>query len=311
VLSAGVKDLLLLAVIVVAGYAAVYCLSNRLETVRPQLPDEYVDSDLTVNGSRLKGFSFGAEGLIADYYFMRSLQYIGDKILKSNDEVINIDDLRGLNPRLLYPMLNNATDLDPHFVAAYSYGAVVLPAIDPQKAIAFATKGVENNPDQWRLYQHLAYIYWKLGKFEKAAEIYERGSEIPGASPFMKMMAASMKTKGGSHDTARAIYQEMLVNSDDEQVKITAQRRLNELDSLDERDAINKALADIKQSTGLCANSLAEVLPLLRNVALPNGRDFRIDPADRLVDPTDAPYLLDRENCRVTLDVEHTGLPLK
>ncbi len=306
-----ISDVILPAAVIVGGFLAIFWLSGFIESVRPTLPEEYSDSDLTVRGSRLKGFAFGTEGLIADYYFMRSLQYVGYKLTKSDSDFINLDDLRSLNPRRLDPLLDNATDLDPHFIAPYSYGAVVLPAIDPSKAIALASKGIANNPDQWRLYQHLAYIYWKLGQYEKAAETYERGSEIAGASPFMKLMAASMKTRGGSRETAREIFTEMLANSDDEQVQITAKRRLLELDSLDQRDAIDSVLANYRSAGGRCANSLAEIVPLLLKVDLPGDNEFSIDKQNRLVDPTGAPYLLDHDNCRVKLDAATTGLPLQ
>jgi len=59
------------------------------------------------------------DGLVADVYFMRALQYIGNKLVKTNIEEINIENLRPLNPRLLYPLLDKATDLDPNFIAAY------------------------------------------------------------------------------------------------------------------------------------------------------------------------------------------------
>ena len=245
-LALGFKEhvIVLPAVILIAGFAAVVWLSSFIERNRPPLPEGYSDSDLSMNGSRLKGFALGTEGLIADWYFMRSLQYIGDKMLTRKVGTLNIDDLSDLNPRLLYPLLNNATDLDPHFIAAYSYGAMVLPAVDKEKAVELTAKGIAKNPDSWRLYQHLGFIYWKLHRYDKAAESYEKGSTIEGAQPFMKLMAASMKADGGSRETARSIYQQMLDGSDDEQVRITAVRRLNELDSLDERDAIDKIMTD-------------------------------------------------------------------
>jgi tetratricopeptide (TPR) repeat protein len=304
------RKIVLPAAVIVAGFAAVVPLSGYITIVRPQLPEAYEDTDLSVQGSHLKGFALGMEGLLADVYYMRSLQYIGEKILKSKVETINIDDLRDLNPRLLYPFLDNATDLDPHFIAAYSFGAMVLPAIDKEKAIELASKGIANNPDQWRLYQHLAYIYWKLGRYDEAAETYNKGSQIAGAAPFLKLMAAAMKTDGGSRETARAIYRQMLEGSDDDQVRITAERRLQELESLDEREAIDRALTEFNEKTGRCANNLGEILPMLMTVKLPEDRDFRINNANQLVDPTGAPYLLDKVNCQVRLDAEHTTLPL-
>lgn len=292
------------------GLSVAIFLNGALERSRPQLPQDYSDSDLTFSSSGAKGFLFGAEGLAADWYFMRSLQYIGDKMIASQDKDINLDDLRDLNPRLLYPLLDNATSLDPHFIAAYSYGAVVLPAIDPKQAIDLVRKGIAANPDSWRLYQHLGYIYWKLKDYQKASETYEQGSQIAGAAPFMKLMAAAMKTEGGTRETARSIYREMLAGSDDEMVQITAQRRLKELDSLDEREAIDRVLSEFKERSGRCANSFGEVTSMLMAVRLPENRQFRVDKANRLVDPTDAPYLLDKENCRVKLDPALTGLPI-
>lgn len=305
------KTTVLPAAIIIAGLISLAFVTGAVQRSRPPIPESVGDADLNLNGSRLKGFVFGMEGLIADWYWMRSLQYIGDKLIKSPDETINIDDLRSLNPRLLYPYLDNATDLDPHFIAAYSYGAIVLPAIDPAKAIAIAQKGIAHNPNEWRLYQHLGYIYWRLGRYPEAAETFQNGSNIPGAAQFMRLMAASMKTEGGSRSTARQIYHEMLAGSDDPQVRSTAENRLKELDSLDDRDAIDNALNEFKAANGRCPNNFSEVVPMLIHVKLPEGREFRVDYANRLVDPTAAPYLLDRESCKSKLDPEHTSLPLQ
>ncbi len=305
------QRIILPAVIVAVGLITVALLSGFIKDVRPSLPDGYEDSELTFNGSRIKGFAFGMEGLAADWYYVRALQYVGYKIINSKSDFINIEDLRDLNPVLLYPLLSTTTDLDPHFITAYTYGALVLPAIDPEKAIALATKGIENNPNEWRLYQYLGYIYWRLERYDKASEIFERGSEIAGAAPFMKIMAASMKNEGGSRETARTIYREMLNGTTDEQVQITARRKLEQLDSLDERELIDKALADLKEKSGNCANSLHEILPMLAKLKLPEGRDFRLDKANDLVDPTGAPYVLNKQTCRAELDPEKTGIAIR
>lgn len=287
--------------LVAAGFVLVFVLSNFLEKNRPALPPGFEDSDLAVQGARLKGFALGFEGLAADWYWMQSLQYIGGKLIKTEGP-INLDNLRPLNPRLLYPYLDNATDLDPRFMAAYSYGAVVLPGIDAEQAIKIAQKGIDNNPNEWVLYQHLGFIYWRLKQYEKAAEIYEKGSQIAGAPPFMRMMAAKMKSEGGSRETARAIYRQMFDEAADKQIKETLRLRLLQFDSLDQQDAIRAALQNFKEKTGRCANKWSEVFPLLQNVKLPEGRDFRLDKSSNIVDPGGTPYVLDMENCDVKLD---------
>ena len=296
-------------VVIVFGFAAVFGLSNFLETNRPEMPVEYIDEDLALQGENLKGWSLGFEGLIADWYWVRSLQYMGEKISSSEEEVLDIGNLQSLNPRLLYPLLDNASTVDPKFMVIYSYGAVVLPAIDAKQAIEIAEKGIKNNPDEWRLYQHLGYIYWRMNDFEKASETYQKGSTIKNAPPFMKLMAARMKSEGGSRDIARDIYQQMFNEAEDSNTKENAQLRLLQLDSLDEQDAIRIALEKFKTKTERCVNNWKELLPSLQNVKLPNGKDFRIDKDGNLVDPSDAPYALLKGKCDVAPDTEKSKIP--
>lgn len=298
---------MLISIAVIAiSYAIVLFLGDFIAENRPNLPQSYEDQNLTLQGKRLKGWALGAEGLLADWYWMRSLQYIGDKLVRTQSGELNIEDLRPLNPRLLYPLLDNATELDPGFMPAYSYGASVLPAIDPAQAIRLTEKGIANNPDKWRLYQYLGYIYWRLAEYEKAAETYERGSKISGAPIFMRQMAAAMKTQGGSRETAREMYLQMLAEAEDQQSKKNAQLRLLQIDSLDDRDAINAALKRFREDRGQCPANFGEIHPALSASTLPRGREFKTDERRRLVDPTGVPYKLDRESCTAMLGEEST-----
>ena len=281
-----------------------------MESNRPPMPESYVDEDLSLKGEKLKGFVFGAEGLVADWYWMRALLYIGDKIVK-NDGLgnINLENLKPLNPRLLYPLLDDATSLDPQFIAAYSYGAILLPTINPKQAIAIAEKGIKNNPDQWRLYQHLGFIYWRLKDYKKAAEVYEKGSKIKGAPAFFGLMTAKMQNEGGSRDTARQIYTEMYRSAKNSQTKENARLRLMQLDSLDERDAIQAALDTFKKSTNRCAKSWQEIFSLLQKTKLPNNNDFRIDQSGNIVDPSGVPYALVQKDCKISIDFGKSKIP--
>jgi len=294
--------------IVLVALPMIVLLSDQANAKRVAVAESYEDSDLELNGRKLKGFALGAEGLLADWYWIRALQYIGSKILKNENADLDIEDLRPLKPRLLYPLLDNATDLDPKFMSAYSYGAIVLPAIDQSSAIKFTEKGIASNPDAWRLYHYLGYIYWRQKDYENAARAYEQGAAIAGSPPFMRQMVASMRSQGGSRETARAIYSQILAEATDQQTRSAAEFRLMELDSLDERDAIRAALHAQKEKTGKCPSRLSEILPLLRSVQLPSGKDFRINPSSELVDPSDAPYLLDTEACDVLIDRKRSKL---
>jgi tetratricopeptide (TPR) repeat protein len=304
------KQIISAIAIIVFGFAAIFALSGFIEANRPPLPAGFADSDLAYQSAKMKNYSLGFNGLMADLYWMQALQYIGNKALNS-EEKLDIENLRPLNPRLLYPLLDNATDLDPQFITVYSYGAVVLPAIDPQQAIKFTEKGIRDNPAEWRLYQHLGFIYWKIGDYEKASDAYGEGSKIQGAPAWMKIMSARLKTEGGSRETSREIYRQMLAETENAEVKENSALRLLELDSMDERDAIRGALENFKSKNNRCVNSWRELLPLLQTIKLPGGKGFRVDNASNPFDPTGAPYLLDKENCDVKLDAKKTKLPLQ
>ena len=293
------------AAIMVVGLGVVFLLSGFIERHRPALPGGIDDEDLSLQGAKLKGFSLGFEGLIADWYWMRALQYLGNKILNSPEQYIDLSDLRPLNPRLLYPYLDTATDLDPQFIEAFSYGAIVLPAIDPQKAIALTEKGIANNPEQWLLYHYLGFIHWRLDQYEKAAEVYEKGSSIPGAPSFMKLMAGKMRTQGGSRETAREIYMQMVEAAHDEQARETASLQLLRLESLDEIDAITAALSAFQAQNGRCAVSWTEIFPKLRGIKVPSGRSINLGRDGIPVDPTGVEYLLKNQNAKCTAGVDH------
>lgn len=285
------------------GLVAVFFLTGFVERQRPPLPSGYEDEDLALRGSQFKGFVFGAEGLVADWYWMNSLQYMGTKIMSVGLNNLDLEDLRPLNPRLLYPYLDNATDLDPQFIPPYSYGATILPAIDPVEAIALTEKGIANNPNEWRLYQYLGYTYWRLGNYDKSSEVYGKGSQIAGSPEFMKMMSARMKTEGGSRDIAREMYTQLLAETEDESSRQNAELRLLQIDSLDEQDQINAALLDFRDSNNRCPANWSELLPTLQKKPT-NARPLRIDRANNIVDPGGAPYFLDHRNCTVDLGAE-------
>ena len=187
----------------------------------------------------------------------------------------------------------------------------MLPAIDSEQAIKITEKGIANNPNEWRFYQQLGYIYWRLKEFDRASESYEKGSQIGGAPSFMKIMAAQMKSKGGSRETARAMYEQMLSEAQDTQTKEIANLRLMQLDSIDEREVIQNALNAFKNKFNRCPNNWSEIFPLLKTIKMPNNRDLRIDKANNIVDPGNVPYLIEQKNCSVILDQKSSRIPLE
>jgi len=305
------QTIVLLAIIII-GCGLVYVLSDVMEATRAKLDTAVEDEDLYLSSQRIKTLSGDFNGLVADWYWINSLQYIGRKIIKAQDEgTLNINDMRPLNPRLLYPMLDRTTTLDPNYRVAYTYGAVVLPAINEEEAIKLTEKGIAENPNEWRLYQHLGYIYWQRGDYEKAAQVYDQGSQLEGAPLFMKQMSAKVRLEGGRRETAREIYTQIYEGADDTQTKEMIGLRLLQLDSLDERDGIKKVLEDFQAKNGRCPGSWAEIFGALRAVKLPGGKGLNFIRPNIPVDPSGAPYLLSdaEDQCNVKLDPARSKIP--
>lgn len=285
---------LTLGFVIAIGVIATVALSSFVDARRPQLDLAVADESLYLNPKTARRISLNFNGLAADWYWMRSLQYVGNKLLQQEGQ-IPLDDLSQLNMKLLAPLLDNATTLDPEFLEPYEYAAVVLPAVDVNEAIRITRKGIDANPNAWRLYQHLGYIYWQQKDYAAAAEIYGRGAQIPGVPDWMQAMKARMAAAGGSRTTAREIYTHMYEQSADESVKDMARRRLLQLDSWDEREALRKVLSAYQTRTGSCPANWREVEQMLRAIRAP------LDASGAPLDPSGAPYVLQSTKCEVEL----------
>jgi len=298
------KDYLLVLIITVG--LSVAALVTRWSDAQPHnTTAQFAEEPLYLNGPAMKRLTLAFNGVAADWYWIRSLQYVGRKIVAfedSHDGRFNLNDLSVLDLRALPSLLRMSTTLDPQFMEPYYYGAVILPDIDPAAAISLLHQGIAANPNQWRLYQHLGYIYWQRHEYEKASEVYAAGAQLPGAPLWMMAISARMKAEGGSRGAAREMYRHLGEASNDEAVKDMVAKQITRLDSLDERDLISKTLREYAAASGRCASSWREVASTLR------ARGLRSDSYGAPLDPTGTPYRLTKNGCEVDLD-EKSAVP--
>ena len=300
------RDVLLLLTIV-AGLTGAALIARWSDKHREDVSPRFAEEQLYLGGSTAKRASLAFSGLAADWYWMRSLQYVGRKLVNYEDTHVDQFELTSLNVldlRLLPSLLRMSTTLDPQFMAPYEYGAVILPTFNDEEAIALLNFGISANPNEWRLYQHLGYIYWQAGNqtsgderaadYAKAGEWYERGSKVPGAMWWMRDLAGYMKIAGGSREAAYAIYSTYL-NSDDENIRKQAALRMKQLRALGEMDAINELLTRYKAQTGQCPTDLRQFAPQLRAMKL------TLNDEQQPVDPDGVAYELKIEKCKVEL----------
>ena len=287
----------LLILVVIAGLSAAALLTRLNDAHHSDVAAPFAEEPLYLNGPAMKRITLAFNGVAADYYWIRSLQYVGRKIVNFEDTHtggFNLNLLSVLDLRTLPSLLRMATTLDPQFMEPYYYGAVILPDINPEEAISLLNHGIEANPDQWRLYQHLGYIYWQRHDYAKASEVYAAGARLSGAPPWMTAISARMKAEGGSRGAAREMYRHLGEASNDEAVKEMVTKQIMRLDSLDERELIGKALR--AAGNGRCVSTWRELAATLRAGGL------RLDSSGAPLDPSGTPYRLTKTGCDVELD---------
>jgi hypothetical protein len=295
--------LLPLVVMVVALMISVALV--RVIDARTRAQKQVSDEPLYVNPATAKRLALAFNGLAADWYWMRSLQYTGGKIVAYEDAHPESFVLSDIDLRLLPSLLKTSTALDPQFIAPYEYGAMVLPETSTDEAVALANSGIANNPTAWRLHQHLGYIYWKRKEYQLASATYAAGAKLPGAPPWMAAMGARMSAEGGSRGAAREMYRHLYESSDDPAVQEMVEKQMMRLDYLDQREVIQNLLSAYKEKTGRCAASWREVTSDLRAAGL--SLDAKTGTP---LDPSSTPYELIKNGCDVGLNI-NTNVPFK
>jgi hypothetical protein len=235
------------------------CLSSsvlllcRLDQVRSGATLEEV---LYISSPRaLKRLSLGYDGLLADIYWTRAVQYFGNK---HHDGARRFD--------LLAPLLEITTTLDPHLLPAYEYGANFLApkppngAGMPERAIALEEFGIRNNPDDWHLYYNAGFIhYMELKDYTGAADAFARGSRVPNAHPFLAILAGKMAEHAGDRQMARMMWSTTYQTTKDKDVRANAAAHLRAL-QVDEDVTNLEALAHrYQQQSGRFPSSFSEL----------------------------------------------------
>jgi len=273
------KTSLIAGACVVFSLAASAVMLHRTDQLRPQAAIEEV---LFLSSPKvLKRASLGYDGLLADIYWTRAVQYFGNR---------HYNNAQSYN--LLYPLLDITTHLDPQLVVAYQFGASFLAppppngAGQPDRAIQLMEYGIQQNPDNWKLYYELGFVYYmNLHDYKKAAEAFERGSKIPNAHPFLRLLAAQMAQHAGDYETARLLWTATYQNSQDRQIRSNAVEHLRALRVEEDVTHLQEAVTRFGERTGRLPASMAELVAVegLPGIPVdPDRRPYKLTPAGRV-----------------------------
>jgi hypothetical protein len=252
----------------------------------------------------VKAISVGYDSLLADVYWARAIQYFGNKVL-DNPRIVNT---RTSELPLLYPLLDTATTLDPRLIQAYRFGGFfVHDYVDPVLGQKLLLKGIENNPNDARLYQDLAFLYWSNGDCESASRTYAEGAKIPGAPPWMKEMSAIILARCGRADLTAELLRRQYESTDDPRIRERLATLLEPYVALSDVTFLNRAVAAYHERFGSYPRSLADMLRALTKH--PGGPQLRLDANGTPVDPKGVPYRYDPSTGTVTTDPKSVALP--
>jgi hypothetical protein len=230
--------------------------------------------------------------LLADVYWTRAVQYFGGKHHNG-----------ARNYTLLAPLLEITTRLDPQLLVAYEYGANFLApkppngAGMPRRAIELAEYGIRNNPNEWKLYYQLGFIhYMELRDYAAAADAFARGSRVPNAHPWLKLMAAQMAEHAGDLQTARMMWTTMYQSTHDQSIKANAAAHLRALQVDEDISVLETLVARYRDRTGRSPSSFSDLAAagFLRGMPVdPVGHPYRLMPDGQVVVrvPDDLPFL--------------------
>jgi hypothetical protein len=255
-------------------------------------------------GESVKSLAIGYDSLLADVYWMRAIQFFGSRVL-SDRTVLNNP---GGRLDLLYPLLDVATTLDPHAIPPYRFGGFfVHDYVNRDRGRALLEKGVRNNPDDYRLYQDLAYLAWTDGDCATASRFYDEGSAAPNAPAWMKPLGAAILARCGQPDLAYEMLARQYESTDDPRVREELALDIKRFRAVNEVNYLHSAAAAFREQTGAFPTSLAQLVRVLRPQQ--GAPPLRLGPGGAPLDPDGNPYVYNPATGEVSTDPKSADLP--
>jgi hypothetical protein len=255
-----------------------------------RLADPGQDPDLLYfsSPSVVKRMALSYDRLIADFYWMRAIQYYG-RFDKANRRAVRYKNLPTL--------LDITTTLDPDLMDAYHVGSVFLGEAEPvgagqpQEALKLLDKGIRVHPQDWRLRHDKGFVYyWFIKDYRKAGETWQEASRVAGAPHWMEPLAAMALSKGGAIEVAKAMWESQYRESTRADVRDNARNHLISLEVARDLWSLEFLLEKYRKRTGAFP-------PSLQWIQAQNGKY-------RIVDPLGTPYRYNPATGAVSLSPE-------
>jgi tetratricopeptide (TPR) repeat protein len=199
--------------------------------------------------------SLGFNQVVADWYWVRALQYFGDPVQALN-RYRNLGDI-----------LDVVVGVDPDYQYAYKFGGMSIPYdvgrlnwANTDKAIDLLQRGVARFPQNWELHFHLGFYLLNFRKDpNSAAEQFAIAGQIPGSPPYLKLFATRLFSAGGEIDRALVFAQTMLAQAEDPKERKHLEDRVQSIRREKSLRELEEAVRRYRDARGQWPTSLAEV----------------------------------------------------
>lgn len=235
-------------------------------------------------GDQLRVAALGHRLVLADLYWLKLVQYVGENFMAGVDEK---------HWEALFPLADLVTDLDPRHGYAYQITGSNLAGLAGRYAEAdrILVKGMKALPDRWALYFVQAtnkFLY--EGDFAAAAAYARKAAEV-GHRPHLALLAANLSLVANRDDEYAAAEQfllESLRQVDTPELRSELEQRLVKVRTYQVLSVLERAAAGLEQAgrPPRTIHELARAAGFSGVPADPSGGTFVWDPAKREVRST-------------------------
>lgn len=196
------------------------------------------------SGKFLKGLALSYDEALSDFLWVRTVGYFGLHAKTDQDFT------------WLKHMLELTTILDPRYESPYEFAAVIFPNVldDPEGAVAFLEKGIENipkhNPRYWLqpFYLGLCYMIY-LDEPGKAANYFLIAAQYPQSPQYLPLLVSKLHASQNRPELGISIVQDFLNNPDskimqNEHFRKALERRMKALITAMHLDYLESAVSE-------------------------------------------------------------------
>jgi tetratricopeptide (TPR) repeat protein len=259
--------------IVLIIFANLVFLQMKMDSSRNSFSQQKKPLLIFPKPSIVRALSLGHINIIADYYWLKTIQYLGGKIQEHE------------KPNHIWDYANFVTNLSPRFFEAYYYPSVIMIVFQlyPEKNIALLQKGIQNLPTNKDLFFLAGFVsYFFLDNHQQAADYFFKAAEYSGYYGYA-ILASRILAEKGNIDLSESLLKELAKGSENQRWSKEIQNMQKGLEQRKGLDFLDKKIELYYQEYGKYPEEIQDIV-----------KSGLIAPNELPEDPFGGQYYIDR-----------------